>query len=66
MAVLVLGCLEADLDVGTGVCSSPLWVPQSEGFASLSVADGAALGGAIVFLWCIGAAFRWARKSFLR
>ena len=59
---LVRGCLEADFDAATGVCSAEIWIPQSTGFPELSIADAQALGMAFAYLWAGAYVLRLLRK----
>lgn len=64
--MLTLTCSLEDFDTSTQTCSDPVWVSAAGSIPPLSAADGALLATAVITLWCVGAAFRWARKSMVR
>jgi hypothetical protein len=57
--VLVQACFAADYDAATQTCASPTWVAyQPSPFPSLTAAEGAQIGAAIVGAWAVGAGLR--------
>lgn len=63
-ASYVRACALADLDTQTGTCAHPYWVaqPQTLVLPSLSAADGAQIGVAILAVWAVGFGIRCMRR----
>lgn len=58
-----MSCDPANVDPSTGICSVPVWVTQPQFLPSLSVDDGAAIGGAILTCWAIAYMYRAFRQG---
>lgn len=55
-------CADGAFDVSSQTCGSFVWVEMPTVLPPLSVNDAAAIGQAILVCWCIGYAFKVARK----
>ncbi|WDS36971.1 hypothetical protein [Pseudoxanthomonas sp.] len=62
MTVWVLSCADADLDVSTQTCASPIYTPQVVALPTMTIADAQAIGQAIALLWAVAFVFRQIRK----
>ena len=67
MSTPILTCLPADWHPETGICDDPVWMEVSTGaLPPLSIADGAAIGLAIIAVWVIGWGYRVAVRAATR
>lgn len=58
-----LYCKTADYNAVTGTCSAPFYGPAQGLLPNLSVAEGLAISGGLIFLWGLGFIGKQSRKA---